>query len=103
MTKNEIIKEIEWHMDASGAMVCIENLGMVVWSECLWAVYGIKRFNGLTYFVCGCSKNNLICPVKWDKFRKDDLRGILNRMKGNIPQMYSRKDGDGYDFYKIWL
>ncbi len=102
MTKSELIKEIEWHMDYSGAMVCIENLGMVV-REYRYTVYGIKRFNGLTYFVCDYSKNNLICPVKWNKFRKDDIQGILDRIKGNIPQMYSRKDGDGYDFYKIWL
>ncbi len=103
MTIKELIKEIEWRMDVSGAMVCIENLGIVARAECLCAVYGIKWFNGMTFFVRDHTKNNLICPAKWNKFRKDDLLEIYERMKNNSPKMYSRKDGDGYDFYKIWL
>lgn len=103
MTKSETIKEIEQYMNFAGAMVCIENLGIVVRSEYLYKAYGIKRFNGVTYFVRDYTKNNLICPVKWNRFKKDDLLEIYERMKNNSPKMYSRKVGDGYDFYKIWL
>lgn len=103
MTIKELIKEIEWNMDVSGAMVCIENLGISVIAGCLHVVYGIKRFNGMTYFVPGPGKDSLICPVRWNRFKKDDLLEIYERIKSNIPEIRSRKDSNGYDFYKIWL
>ena len=103
MTMKELIKEIEWSMDVSGAMVYIENLGISVMAGCLHVVYGIKRFNGMTYFVSGPGKDSLICPVKWNRFKKDDLLEIYERIKNNSPEIRSRKDGNGYDFYKIWL
>ena len=103
MTIKELIKEIEWSMDVSGAMICIENLGISVIAGCLYMVYGIKRFNGMTYFVSGPGKDSLICPVKWNRFKKDHLLEIYERTKNNIPEIRSRKDGNGYDFYKIWL
>ena len=102
MTKGKIIKEIERHMDITGAMVRIESPGITV-REYSYAVYGIKRFNGMTYFVRDFGKDNLVCPAKWGRFRKDDLQEIYERIKNNSPKIYSRKDGDGYDFYKIWL
>ena len=103
MTIKELIKEIEWSMDVSGAMVCIENLGISVMAGCLHVVYGIKRFNGMTYFVSGLGKDGLICPVKWNRFKKDNLLGIYECIKSNSPEMRSRKDSNGHDFYKIWL
>lgn len=103
MTIKELIKEIEWSMDISGAMVCIENLGISVIAGCLHVVYGIKRFNGMTYFVSGPGKDSLICPVKWNRFKKDDLLEIYERIKSIIPEIRSGKDSNGYDFYKIWL
>ena len=103
MTIKELIKEIESSMDVSGAMVCIENLSISVIAGCLHVVYGIKRFNGMTYFVSGPGKDSLICPVKWNRFKKDDLLEIYERIKSNIPEIRSRKDSNGYDFYKIWL
>ena len=103
MTIKELIKEIEWGMDVSGAMVCIENLGISVIAGCLHVVYGIKRFNGMTYFVSGPGKDGLICPVKWNRFKKDDLLEIYERINSIIPEIHSRKDSNGHDFYKIWL
>ena len=103
MTIKELIKEIEWSMDVSGAMICIENLGISVIAGCLHVVYGIKRFNGMTYFVSGPGKDSLICSVKWNRFKKDDLLEIYERVNSIIPEIRSRKDGNGHDFYKIWL
>ena len=103
MTIKELIKEIEWGMDVSGAMVCIENLGISVMAGCLYTTYGVKRFNGMTYFVSGPGKGNLICPVKWNRFKKGDLLEIYERINSIIPEIRSRKDSNGYDFYKIWL
>ena len=102
MTKSELIKEIEFSMDCTGAMIHIGNLGICI-KDYRYVVYGINRYNGFTYFWADYSKYGLLCPVKWNRFKKADLQEIYERVNSKAPEMYSRKDDNGYYFYKIWL
>lgn len=104
MTKKQIIKEIESDLDITGAMVCIEHLGLGV-REYPYIVYGIKRSYGATFFTSGPEvggRDSLICLAKWDKFSKNDIMEIYKRMKTTELKIYSMKTNGGYTFYKIW-